>query len=297
MTPPAATAASSSTSTNERNWLLELAYDGSNYAGWQIQPGEPTVQGTLRDALSRLFAGETLEVQGCSRTDAGVHALAQMVSFRPPDRPPNDPDTVCKALNARLPADIRVLGITGQAPGFNARRDAKAKAYTYLVHRGRLRSPFLNRYCWQLKYELDLDKMRQAAAMLRGTHDFAAFTVNLRHQQREHTNCSLYAWHLRRAGSFIAITVIGASFLYRMVRRLTGYLVEVGRGRLEAQSAAGLLTAGEPHKVAFETAPPQGLFLERVFFDDAGAAYIPRQLPFLQLLDLDKQPASFTVPG
>ena len=295
MPSPAAPAAPSSTTSPPRNWLLRLAYDGTAYAGWQIQPAVPTIQGELQRALGHLFGLQQPRTWGCSRTDAGVHALAQMVTFLAPAQPPIPPAGARQALNHRLPPDIRVVAITEAAPEFHARHAATGKAYTYLIHRGGLTSPFLHRYCWPLGYELDLARMRTAADQLVGTHDFAAFTVkgNDPPAAAADTVRTVHTWHLREVGNFLAVTVVGASFLHKMVRRLTGFLVEVGRGRLTPAPPAALLRPRGPAAVAFATAPPQGLFLEAVFFDEATrAAFAPGLLPFGQLVGLDETAAA-----
>ncbi len=283
MKQPAATAAPSSTGPTTRNWLLRVAYDGAAYAGWQIQLDRPTVQGVLTQALQDLLNTDAVEVQGCSRTDAGVHALAQMVTVLPPPQPPIPPAAVRRALRSRLPADIRVLACTEQEPGFRIRHAVAGKAYTYVFHRGVCDCPFWGRYCWSVPQELDAAAMEQAAARLLGRHDFSGFSVSSRNQAPVQPHCELFAVHLRQAGSLILLTVIGDRFLYRMVRRLAGFLAAVGCGRL-APPAVDALLAGTADGVAFDTAPPQALFLEEVFIEAVDRSYRPAELPFLKLL-------------
>lgn len=279
-------------------WLLRLAYDGSPYSGWQSQPAAPTVQAALDLALARMYtrdwrrrqaAGEpipTLRTQGCSRTDAGVHALCQLVSVTPPASPTIPPDGALKALNGSLPPTIRVRDISVREPGFHARHAAVGKAYTYLLHRGRLQNPFLAPYLSPCPPDLDVAAMRAATSHLVGAHDFRNFTVNSDGQNPTDTIRSLDRFVLREHGRILSITVVGERFLYRMVRRLVGCLLAVGEGRL-APSAVPAYRDGPDRDGPVQTALPQGLYLEDVFLDPATmAAFTPGPLPFLGLLGL-----------
>ena len=262
-----------------KNWLIQLAYEGRNYAGWQIQPDTRTVQGELNQALKRLYSCD-IETWGCSRTDSGVHALSQMVTFHPPESPPIPVEKVHYALNQFLPPDIRILTLTEKPENFHARHAACGKAYTYVLHEGPLNSPFLNRWCWELKDRLDLAAMQDAASHLIGEKDFTAFSVHAKGQEHVDPVKTMRSFYLRREDGFLLITVIGTSFLYRMVRRFVGYLTAVGQGKITPEATPGILTGDS---FQFETAPAAGLFLEAVFFDPKELEYQPQGLPFMKL--------------
>ena len=188
------------------------------------------------------------------------------------------------ALNKALPADVRVLAVRAMPPDFVARHAALGKAYTYVLHRGAQRSPFLARYCWSGTRPLDLARMHAAAARLLGEHDCAGLGVRLKDKPDQNTVCTLAAITLREWGPFVLVTVRGDRFLYRMVRRLTGLLVAAGSGRLPWLPAPEDLKS-HPAELAFETAPAAGLYLEKVFLPgEAPAAFVPGPPPFLQLL-------------
>ena len=257
-------------------WHLAIAYDGTRYHGWQIQPEVPTVQGELQKRLRILFRDDALQTAGTSRTDAGVHALDQHVSFVP-----GQACTPCLAdirhtLNRWLPPDIRVLSVDLRSPQFHARHSAVAKAYTYAVHVGDLCSPFDVRCVWHCRYPLELDALRAAAARLAGTHDFAAFGANSGRDD-EQTVKTLHRVEIVERPPYLYLVVVGDSFLYKMVRSLAGYLVGVA-GRKPDWKPAELdaLLAGGPRPSEVATAPPQGLFLAKVFFQpDEWVGYAP----------------------
>ncbi len=264
-----------------RNWLLTLAYDGTSYHGWQVQPNAPTVQGALNQALASLFRQE-IRTFGTSRTDSGVHALDQRVTAHVPVAPPIPVPNTFRALNNLLPPDIRVLDISERAPCFHARHDAVGKAYTYLLWRGELVQPFVSRYVATIPAELDLQAMRAAADSLIGTHDFTRFSVNPRSDETPDPVKTLYRLELLEQGPILMVTVVGNSFLYRMVRRLVYYLLAVGRERMLPEQSASLLQPESDAAAAFVTAIAQGLFLDRIFFNKAEMlAYRRDTLPFL----------------
>ncbi len=268
------------------NWLLRIAYDGTAYNGWQVQrPGVLTIQGILERRLKRLY-GQPLRTFGVSRTDSGVHALDQRVTVHAPATPPIPVPSLRQALNHGVPPDIRILDITEMPIGFHARHDAVGKAYTYLIHRGNLASPFHCRYCWPVYHTLDVAPMRLAAAQLIGTHDFTAFSTNTRGPEMPDPVKTLHLIEIAEHGPLIRITVIGNSFLYRMMRRIAGYLVSVGRGYTPAEATTSILLARDRAGLR-ETAPPQGLFLDRVFYDqEEMLAYRRTTLPYKDLLDM-----------
>jgi tRNA pseudouridine38-40 synthase len=266
----------------ERVWRLTLAYDGTAYAGWQVQPGRATVQGLLNDKLAKLF-GAPIRTQATSRTDAGVHALDQQVSAELPAIPPIPPGDALRALGKFLPDDIRVLAIDEAPLDFHARHAAAGKAYTYLIYRGLLRSPFLGRYAWPVAHPLDPAAMRRAAADLLGEHDFTPFSVNPRSDEPRDPVKTLHRCEVQELDRLLMITVVGNAFLYRMVRRLVGYLVAVGLGKLSPEGTPALFAANA-RTATFETALAQGLFLDRVFFSpEPLSTYRRTTLPFLDL--------------
>jgi tRNA pseudouridine38-40 synthase len=237
-----------------------LAYDGTAYSGWQIQPGRPTVQGLLLAAAQSLL-GEGIRVTGASRTDAGVHALRQVVSIRGARELPAD--VVERALNATLPRDIRVVACAEADEGFDARRAALGKRYGYLIENGPTPSPFLLRYAWHVPVRLDVERMRCALGPLRGRHDFSAFCAA---PGREHEpTCTVRALHVLRRRDRIAVLVSGDRFLHHMVRNIVGSVVEVGRGAREPEWLAEVL-AGRDRRRAGPTAPAHGLTLLRVVY-------------------------------
>lgn len=275
-----------------RNWLLQIAYDGTDYHGWQRQPGVATVQGRVEDALARLFR-RPVAIMGCSRTDAGVHALAQMVSCRAPAFPPIPADNTRAALNNLLPPTIRVVQLQPVDPTFSARGRAVGKAYTYLLARQPLANPFLCRYCWELSHPVDTAAMGAAADALAGTHDFTHFAAASRGDDDRDPVKTITSVRVADSHGLLRVTVVGNSFLYKMVRRMVGWLVAVGRGRETAGATLQVLDPALPPP-SFDTAPPQGLCLEQVFFDDRTMAqYQPLELPLLGLIDQNTpQPAT-----
>jgi tRNA pseudouridine38-40 synthase len=241
-----------------RTFRLVVAYDGTGYAGWQIQPERPTVQGHLVDA-ARPLLGDGIRVTGASRTDAGVHALGQTVSIQRAREVA--PEVVARALNAALPRDIRVVVCEPADAGFDARRAAAGKRYAYLLDVGPTPSPFLLRYAWHLPFPLDAPRMRRALAALRGRHDFSAFCAAPGRAQEP--TCVLQALHVVRRRDRVAVLVSGDRFLHHMVRNVVGSAVEVGRGAREPAWLAEVLASGDRRR-AGPTAPAHGLTLLRV---------------------------------
>jgi tRNA pseudouridine38-40 synthase len=237
-----------------------LAYDGAAYRGWQVQPGVPTVQGRVLEALRPLTRGE-VRLVGASRTDAGVHALGQVASVETVE--PVAPRTVLAALNARLPRDIRVLAVRTVPPDFDARRTARLKRYGYLLETGPVAWPFLRDHAWHVGHPLDTDAMAQALAPLRGKRDFAAFCAAP--GRGRDPVCSVRAVRVVARGDRVGVLMSADSFLHHMVRNVVGTLVEVGLGRRPPGWVADVL-AGRDRRAAGPTAPPQGLHLLRVLY-------------------------------
>jgi len=240
-------------------WKVTLEYDGTRYRGWQSQKNtDRTVQGVLLRAAHELL-GDDVTAGGAGRTDAGVHALAQVAHLKARrDLPTRE---IQEGLNDRLPFDVNVLTVEKAGPRFHARHDAKSRTYLYRV--SRRRTAFDKRLVWWIKDRLDLSAMRRAAKLFEGRHDFASFCENPEGQ--DSTIVVVEKSEALDVFEGIHFRITASHFLWKMVRRLTGALVEVGRGRLDAAAVQRLLAtrSGEPAKW---TAPPSGLFLERVVY-------------------------------
>lgn len=240
------------------NYRITLAYDGTHYCGWQMQLGQPTVQGVLSQALTRL-EGAPVTTFGAGRTDAGVHAEGQVVSFRLSRA--WEAHALRRALNGNLPLDIRVIDASIAAPEFHARFDAKGKTYRYRLYTGVVMSPFEERYAWHYPYELEAARLLEEGLQLLGTHDFSAFTVA---GCEVHTRVrTLTAFQLERVGPVVQLYFSGEGFLRYQVRTMVGALVAAHRGRLEAGAIWDLLVSRN-RKLAGAPAPAKGLTLLKV---------------------------------
>ncbi len=231
-----------------RTFKLTLAYDGTAYAGWQMQPGKPTIQAALEATLLKI-TGETIRVAASGRTDAGVHALGQVVSFY--SRTALSCATLCNALNAELPRDIAALEVRRAADNFHARRDCVRKRYRYLIHDGPVADVFRRRVAWQYRHSLDAGRMSRAAQAFVGTHDFRSFES--RWPQRSSSVRTIYEATVERGrgerAHLITCEFSGNGFLYNMVRAMVGTLVEVGRGvRPEHWPAEVILTGARTRR-------------------------------------------------
>ena len=263
----------------ERTWHLCLGYDGTAFHGWQVQPAQRTVQGQLLQRLTRLFRAPGLQLSATSRTDAGVHALDQHVSFSVPSPPDLDAESLRRRLNRWLPADIRVTAVREESAGFTARHANCGKAYTYCLYQGEKVSPLFARFVWPLPQRLDLEAMQRAGLLLEGEHDFASFAANPR-REVESTVCRLHQVRVLPLDDLVCVSVLGNRFLYKMVRGLVGYLVHVGYGKAPPKSVLQVLAAVQ-RGAAAQSAPAAGLFLGRVFFSEAERLeYTPRLPPF-----------------
>lgn len=241
-----------------QNHLIVLSYDGTDYHGWQKQPGRRTIQGVVEEALARL-AGADIGIIGAGRTDAGVHALGQTASFRGRFR--LDESALLKALNALLPDDVRVGEVRRMPPAFHALRDAKGKIYRYRICLARTISPFDLRYALHWPYPLRIGRMRRAAALFVREADFSNFSSN----RERHPVRTVVRSELRRRGEELVYTIEAKGFLRYMVRTIVGTLLEVGRGRLEPEEIDRLFTE-KSRTLASPTAPARGLCLERVIY-------------------------------
>ncbi|HEV3421316.1 MAG TPA: tRNA pseudouridine(38-40) synthase TruA [Candidatus Acidoferrum sp.] len=251
-----------------RYFKLTIAYDGTDFHGWQIQKNKPTVQGEIVSVLRRLTQEDT-QLLGAGRTDAGVHALGQVGSFR--TQSALSALEFHRALNALLPPTIRIVAVEEMGPDFNARWSAKGKIYRYRIYRGKVVPPLLWRYVLHYPFPLDEDAMRDAAARFVGMHDFTSFAASTgsedddkeRDMQRE-----IFSTELRRTedGEELWFTVHGRSFLRYMVRKMVGTLLEVGRGKLTPADIDKLYELKDRSKSG-PTVPPQGLFMVMVDHD------------------------------
>lgn len=242
-----------------RHFKLTVAYDGTQYGGWQLQPNIATIQGLLEAALRRI-AGKRVVVHGSGRTDAGVHARAQVAncSLATDHRPL----VLRAALNANLPEDIRVLRVQEVDAKFHARFSAKGKEYRYQIDAGAVADPFLRAYMWHHPRPLNLTAMRHAAKSLRGRHDFSALSANpMRPVERPVRTISKLS--VTKQGDVVTIAVAANGFLYKMVRSIVGALVKVGEGRLAVEDLRKQIKA-KKRTALIETAPAKGLFLWKV---------------------------------
>jgi tRNA pseudouridine38-40 synthase len=240
-------------------YRITVAYDGTAYGGWQVQPKTMTVQERIEETLERL-AGTRPKVHGSGRTDQGVHALGQVAHFEL-DRP-FAPASLHRGLNALLPADIRVTACSEADPGFHARRSAVWKEYRYFIWNGPVLPPYLRLYRAHVPRPLEASLMREAASHLVGRHDFAALTANP-NREVESTVREISRLNVRKTGPEIVIVVRGEGFLYKMVRSIAGILIRIGEGAMPAGEMA-LIRDSRIRTARVPTAPPQGLFLWRV---------------------------------
>ncbi|OFV95719.1 MAG: tRNA pseudouridine(38-40) synthase TruA [Acidobacteria bacterium RIFCSPLOWO2_02_FULL_61_28] len=247
-----------------RNLLLRVAYDGTDFHGWQIQPDRPTIQGTLTAAIAAL-CGETVHVCGSGRTDAGVHAEEQAanVTLQSPIPCAN----LARALNDHLPESIRVLSAQEVPLEFHARGNARSKMYRYRIYRGATCPPTLSRYVFPYPYPLDEAAMAEAARFFVGTWDFRPFASKDASSAGEERSTvrTVFSSRLERQGEELRYTVEGSGFLYHMVRNIVGTLFDVGRHRIEAAAIRELLAAGQG-AASGSTAPARGLTLVRVAY-------------------------------
>jgi tRNA pseudouridine38-40 synthase len=248
-----------------RNLKLTLAYDGSEFSGWQVQPETATIQGTLASAIGRV-TGENVLPQGSGRTDAGVHALAQVATFAIESVIPAE--NLVVALNDALPAAIRVLRVEEAAAEFHARRSAKAKTYRYRMYRGGICPPFLARYVWHYPYPLDEAAMAAAAELVVGEHDFTSFAAvdaekGIPQKGREQNVRRVFSSGFERRGEELVYTVRGNGFLHHMVRNLVGTFVLAGKGTLAPGDISRILEARN-RAAAGATAAASGLYLVEV---------------------------------
>jgi tRNA pseudouridine38-40 synthase len=253
-----------------RHFKLTIAYDGTDFHGWQIQSNKPTIQGEIVNVLRRVTQ-ESIILHGAGRTDAGVHALGQVASFR-------TQSALCagefqRALNALLPPTIRITAAEEVGPDFHARWSARGKIYRYRLYRGKVVPPMLWRYVLHYPFPLNEDAMRDAAARFVGTHDFAAFAASTGSEEDDKersTEREIYSSELTRTADNeeLVFTVCGRSFLRYMVRKMVGTLLDVGRGKLKPEDIDRLYELKDRSKSG-PTVPPQGLCMVAVEHEEA----------------------------
>jgi tRNA pseudouridine38-40 synthase len=244
-----------------RNLKLTIRYDGTDFFGWQTQPGRRTVQETLEQAIASITQEPRVRANCSGRTDSGVHAAGQVANVYTASKLPCD--VLLKAINAKLPADVCVRELVEVPQSFCANKDAVRKTYRYVIQDGRIQDPFLRKYTWFVRQTLDVEAMGRASRCLLGRHDFRCFETewpNRLTSVRTITHLSV-----NRFGEFIWIDVEADGFLYNMVRAIAGTLVQVGRGHWRESQVEAVLKAMD-RRLAGPTAPPEGLFLMRVTY-------------------------------
>lgn len=250
---------------------LFLEYDGTAYQGWQIQKKGPTIQGIIEDRILKI-TGEHVRLTGAGRTDAGVHALGQVAVYETDSELPAA--TIMRALNAKLPRDIRILNSEDIESTFNPRYRALRKSYFYIISKNTKQSAFLYRYVWDIKTELNLDAMKEAASVILGEHDFSCFrgsgcssktpvrrvySIDIsRHEEISFMTATI-------KGDFIKIRIEADAFLRHMARNIVGTLVEIGRGKITPEMMKHILKSRD-RRLAGPTAPANGLFLEKIIY-------------------------------
>jgi tRNA pseudouridine38-40 synthase len=246
--------------TPSTRFKITLEYEGTRFSGWQLQKNARTVQGEITNAIRTVFGTASFELYGSGRTDAGVHALHQVAHFD--IKTVLAPEIIRMKLNDNLPADINILEVEKTTATFHARHDALRRSYLYQI--SRRRTAFGKRYVWWIKDKLNFLLMQRAAAMFVGLKDFQSFTAD--DPEEKSTKVQIESITLVEYGDAILIRILGSHFIWKMVRQIVGTLVEIGRGKLILSDVEGFFRhkSDVPAKL---TAPPSGLFLERVYYE------------------------------
>jgi tRNA pseudouridine38-40 synthase len=250
-------------------YRLTIEYEGTRYSGWQIQKGGKSILGEILDACRELFSGEEVEIYGAGRTDSGVHAIAQVAHL---DVHTELPLLKVKyGINDRLPPDVCILNVENADPKFHARHDAVARSYIYQI--SRRRTAFGKKYVWWIKDQLDVSRMNETAKYFIGLKDYKSFTDES--QEQGSTKVEIIHSRVEEYGDLLVFHVIGSHFLWKQIRRMTGVLVEVGRGKIRPEEVVSFFRnkSDIPAKL---TAPPSGLFLERVYYNKSDIVYKTR---------------------
>ena len=252
--------------------MLTVAYDGSGFSGYELQPGKRTIRGELEQALKHIYK-TPVKLYSSSRTDAGVHALGNVISFAAPAE--IELSRLPAAINSLLPDDIRVMKAETVKDKFNARFDAKSKTYEYLIFNGRIMPPSIRKIAWQVKPKLELPAMKKAAKYFVGKHDFSSFCAagsddrdfvrKIQEVKIQKSKVKIWSGPATRDPRLVTLTITGNGFLYKMVRNLVGTLVEVGLGQREPGEIKEIMLAKD-RKQAGKTAPAQGLCLIKVVY-------------------------------
>lgn len=240
---------------------LFIEYEGTRYSGWQMQKNAKSVQGKLVEVAEKVFKQNKVEIQGSGRTDAGVHALCQVAHMEVDTM--LAPEIVRMKMNDELPADINILEIEKAYPKFHARHDAKSRSYIYQI--STRRTSFGKPFVWWIKDKLNFEKMNRAAKCFEGMHDFISFAD--KDETEKSTKVFIENVNLKREGDLILVHVIGSHFLWKQVRRMIGVLVEIGRGNLTEKDLIRFLQKDSKEPAQY-TAPPSGLFLEKIIYGD-----------------------------
>ena len=239
-----------------------MMYDGSRYHGWQIQNNAVTVQEVFQDSLFRIL-GSPVDIKGCSRTDSGVHANMYCISFKTEHRIPCE--RLPAALNNYLPPDVAVLSAKEVPEDFHARYSCRGKEYIYKIWNAEIRNPFLDGYALHYWYDLDTDKLNKACAHFIGRHDFTSFCT-LDNREKGDFHRTIKNLNVQKSGDLATVTIEADGFLYNMVRIIVGTLLYVAQGKIGCDDIPGIILA-ENRKKAGPTAPAEGLYLNRVFYD------------------------------
>ena len=240
-------------------YKLILSYDGTNFSGWQKQLDARTVQGDLLTVASRVFAAKDVDIQGCGRTDSGVHALAYAAHLQLPR--PISPEEIEEKLNLALPKDMAILAVEAVGPTFHARHHCLARRYVYRIFTRK--SAFGKRYGWWIQKQLDVDAMQKAATLLVGQHDFKCFAE--KQEMRKSTAVRVYGVDIDEASGLLCIRVTASHFLWHMVRKLVWILVEIGSGQLTGADIVKMLNDPTGSCVQ-QMAPAAGLFFEKAIY-------------------------------
>jgi tRNA pseudouridine38-40 synthase len=245
---------------------IYIEYEGTRYSGWQIQQNARTIQGEIISVIRKVFNTDTFEFYGSGRTDAGVHALLQVAHLDL--KTVLAPEIIRMKLNDELPADINILEVEKASPSFHARHDAVARSYLYQI--SRRRTAFGKKYVWWIKDKLDVKIMRCEAELFVGLKNFQSFTADS--PDVKSTEVQIKSLEITENGDLILVRICGSHFLWKMVRQIVGILVEAGRGNLTDEEIAGFLKSSSAVPARY-TAPPSGLFLERVFYRNDKQSY------------------------
>ncbi len=240
---------------------LYIEYEGTRYSGWQKQQNSKTIQGKLFEAAAKIFKDEQINIQGSGRTDAGVHALCQIAHLDV--KTMLAPEIIRMRFNDELPYDINVLEVEKTHSKFHARHNAKSRSYIYQV--SRRRTALAKSFVWWVKDELNFEMMQKASQLFTGMHDFKSFAD--KDDEEKSTKVLIEDVQMLETGDLILIRIIGSHFLWKMVRRMVGVLIEIGRGKLSEKDLKCFLEHDSPTPAKY-TAPPSGLFLEKVYYDN-----------------------------